>query len=265
MTSINSERESRWFGQGGGLARLEWGRRGARAAAERGDILVVVDVLSFSTTVATAVARGARIYPCGKGEDPEAIARREAAVVAAARQDVPAKGEFSLSPLTFLNRSLNTPPRVVLPSPNGAACTRYGRDVPRLYVGALVNAAAVAHAAASASVETGAAVTVLACGERWLLPNEDGGLRFAAEDYLGAGAILARLPAALPLSSEAALCAAAFLASRDRLSELLRGCGSGIELIARGYPGDVDHAARLDLYDAVPVLRDGVRLEPEKP
>ena len=36
--------------------RLEWGWRGARLAAERGDVLAVVDVLSFSTTAVTASA-----------------------------------------------------------------------------------------------------------------------------------------------------------------------------------------------------------------
>ena len=37
---------------------LEWGVIGARQAAQRGDLVVVVDVLSFSTTLAVAVERG---------------------------------------------------------------------------------------------------------------------------------------------------------------------------------------------------------------
>ena len=53
-------------------------------------------------------------------------------------------------------------------------------------------------------------VTILACGERWKQPNEDGELRFAIEDYLGAGAILSALPAALARSPEARVCQGAF-------------------------------------------------------
>jgi hypothetical protein len=41
---------------------LAWGQRGAQAAADREDILVVVDTLRFSTAAATAVHHGAVIY-----------------------------------------------------------------------------------------------------------------------------------------------------------------------------------------------------------
>ncbi len=62
-----------------------------------------------------------------------------------------------------------------------------------LFVGALVNAAAVGRAVSSILARTEAAVTVVACGERWPAPTDDGELRVAIEDYLGAGAILWRL------------------------------------------------------------------------
>src|SRR5689334_9619168 len=52
------------FAQSPYRCRLDWGRHGARAAAERQDILVIVDTLSFSTAVVTAVQRGGLVYPC---------------------------------------------------------------------------------------------------------------------------------------------------------------------------------------------------------
>jgi hypothetical protein len=101
--------------------------------------------------------------------------------------------------------------------------------VPHLLVGALVNAWAVAEAVARIVADAdrhseGAggrplSVTVLACGERWKQPNEDGELRFAIEDYLGAGAILAALPSRLSRSPEALVCQGAFLAARDDLAQ----------------------------------------------
>ena len=123
---------------------LARGRKGAKDAAQRGDVLVVVDTLSFSTSATTAVHRGGIVFPCAKDEDPAAFAQRVQAEPAVGRPDVPAKGRFSLSPTTYFNLEPNT--RIVLASPNGATCSRYARDVPTLLVGTLINAQAVAGA-----------------------------------------------------------------------------------------------------------------------
>jgi len=242
------------FAQPGYRCRLEWGWRGARVAAERGDVLVIVDVLSFSSAVATAVQKGAVIYPCAWEDDPAALALCVGAEAAVGRPDVPARGRFSLSPPTF--DAARPGERIVLASPNGGTCSRYGRSVPYLFVGALVNAQAVAGALATVlDASPDQAVTILACGERWQEPSEDGELRFAVEDYLGAGAILAHLPPHLSRSPEARAAEAAFRDTRPDLAAVLADCGSGRELIAKGYGQDVTHAARLNVYAAVPVLR----------
>jgi 2-phosphosulfolactate phosphatase len=247
------------FSQPGYRCRLEWGRRGARVAVERGDILIVVDVLSFSSAVATAIANGAVIFPCAWEDDPDALATRLGAEAAVRRQDVPERGRFSLSPPTF--DAARPGERIVLASPNGGTCSRHGRGVPNLFVGTLVNAEAVAGTLAAAlEASPNLAVTILACGERWQEPSEqtrfeDGDLRFALEDYLGAGAILAHLPPYLTRSPEARAAEAAFHSLAPDLAAVLADCGSGRELIAKGYGQDVTHAARLNAYAAVPVLR----------
>ena len=130
------------FAQSPYRCRLDWGRHGARAAAERQDILVIVDTLSFSTAVVTAIQHGGLVYPCTEDEAPGALAQRIGGEAAVRRKDVPARGRFSLSPITYLHLTPGT--RIVLASPNGATCSRYARSVPFLFVGALVNAEAVA-------------------------------------------------------------------------------------------------------------------------
>jgi 2-phosphosulfolactate phosphatase len=263
------------FAQEGFRCRLEWGRRGARAAAERADILVVVDILRFSTTAVTAVHHGVTLFPCHWDEDIVAFARRVDAIPGGHRSGEDTR--FTLSPLCYLDVPVGT--RVALASPNGATCARYADAVPSLYVGALVNAQAVANRIDELLRESDHAVTVLACGERWTTPSEDGELRFAVEDYLGAGAILYYLnqchlnqcylnqhdvnmnhTIAPHLSPEATICAGAFqsLATNARagdLTSLLLECGSGRELQVRGAAADVRHAARLNLYNTVPVMR----------
>ena len=125
---------------------------------------------------------------------------------------------------------------------------------PYLFVGALVNAAAVSAAVASVVIKAGLAVTVIACGERWPSAGEDGALRFALEDFLGAGAILSRLP--FDKSPEALVCEQAFRGAQGHLHPLLYGCASGRELTLKGRAADVEYAARLDCCDAVPIMRD---------
>ena len=119
-----------WFAQQGYRCRLEWGWQGAKAAAERGDILVVVDVLSFSTSAATAIHYGGSIIPCVTQEEACAAVQERKGEVAVHRRDVPEKGRFSLSPLTFVDMQPGT--KVALPSPNGATCCHYGMGASHL-------------------------------------------------------------------------------------------------------------------------------------
>jgi 2-phosphosulfolactate phosphatase len=165
---------------------------------------------------------------------------------------VPTRGRFSLSPLTYVTLAPAT--RIVLASPNGATCSRYARAVPYVFVGALLNAAAVAAAITQTLDLTHGAVTIIACGERWPTPSEDGALRFAIEDELGAGAILSYLN--YSKSPEARTAEGAFMQLRPDLAEVLTECGSGRELHAKGWGADVDHCAQLNAYAAVPVMRD---------
>ncbi len=233
--------------------RLDWGRRGVQQAAEREDILVIVDTLRFSTAVVTAVHYGGLIYPCSLEEDAAALARRIGGELAVSRRDLPERGHFSLSPATYLDIEPGT--RVVLASPNGGTCSRYAGEVPYLFVGALVNAQAVAAVVSSLLKQQELCVTVIACGERWKTPSEDGELRFAIEDYLGAGAILSYLQQ--EKSPEARVCEGAFVQVRDELDAVLWECESGRELREKGFGRDVEHAARLNVYETVPCMRDG--------
>lgn len=237
--------------------RLAWGRRGAQTAADRGDILVVIDTLRFSTAAATAVHHGALIYPCPVDEASiSELARRVGGEVALHQRATSTPARFTLSPRSYLAIEPGT--RVVLPSPNGSTCCQYGSSTPALFVGALVNARAVAEAAAHLITTRQLNVTMLACGERWPTPAEEGVLRFALEDYLAAGAVLSALPFSQTIEAQA--CSATFQVMRDHLDTALWECDSGRELRAKGLGEDVRHAAQLDVYDTAPVLR-GERLE----
>ncbi|GAA1379398.1 hypothetical protein GCM10009613_02000 [Pseudonocardia kongjuensis] len=238
-------------GQDGHRIRFDWGPVGAAATA--GDLLVVVDVLSFSTTLSVAADRGVPVVPCrwrdGRATD---LARAHRATLAVPRSAA-GPGEVSLSPGTV--RAAAGLQRLVLPSPNGSAIAAAARG-PVLGV-SLRNRAAAADRIRPL-LERGLRITVVAAGERW----PDGSLRPAVEDLWGAGALIAALPAD-GCSPEAAAAAAAAGPVLADPAGMLHGCASGRELAAIGFGDDVEVAAELDAGTAVPELRDGV-FEPDR-
>jgi 2-phosphosulfolactate phosphatase len=216
--------------------RCEWGEAGARLLAASSDVVVIVDVLSFSTCVDVAVSRGAEILPHPPGSaDLREFAERQGAEAAGARGGA----RFSLSPSTFLDVSAGT--RVVLPSPNGALAS-LASTAPVLLAGCLRNAKAVARAAA----DEGPRISVIPAGERW----PGGELRPCLEDWIAAGCILSFLDGRP--SPEVRAAVAGFQQIEGSLQRTLEECMSGQELRERGYPEDVKLAGMLNASDAVP-------------
>jgi 2-phosphosulfolactate phosphatase len=218
--------------------RCEWGLQGLRQLAPVSDVIIIVDVLSFTTSIDIATARGGTIFPYPlKGESAADYADSVNAKLASADR---ARG-FSLSPASL--RSLPAGYRLVLPSPNGAALS-FAVDHPIVLAGSLRNATAVAHTAAG----LGSTVAVIPAGEIW----PTGELRPSLEDWVGAGAVISTLSGIR--SPEAALAAAAFDRFSGGLLHALRESVSGKELIERGFGLDVDAAAELNVSKNVPRL-----------
>lgn len=248
-----------WLRQDGFAVRFESGPAGAREVARLGDVVVVVDVLSFSTTVSVAMDRGIRIKPLA-----EAGATASPTPVAVRREETSSTQPWSLSPT-----SVRSGPQIellALPSPNGAhiaeAAAAHGAVV---FAGCLRNARATAIAARRAARGTDPAgqrrrpenaVLLIAAGERW----PDGSLRPALEDVLGAGAIIHELvELGVPLAScspEAQMALRAWQCTADPASALY-ACVSGRELIDRGYRQDVEIACESNASDLAAHFTDG--------
>lgn len=236
--------------------RFEWGADGLAALAPECDVIVVIDVLRFTSAVSAAVEAGAVVLPFGwKDERAADHARRHGAVLAGPRES----GGPSLSPTDLLQLSAGT--RIVLPSPNGStiafAATELG--TPFVLAGSLRNATATGHRALTLA-GAGGAVGVIAAGERW--GSADGPVRPALEDLLGAGAVLQALDpsgsvAGRASSPEARAARAAFVDARPLLADTIRATPSGRELMRIGFADDVATAARLDTTDLAAQLVDG--------
>lgn len=206
------------------------------------DAIIIVDVMSFSTAVAIAVARGARVYPYrSRDESSIEFARSIGADLAGNRGGT----QYSLSPASLLSIPSGT--RLVLPSLNGSTLSLSTGGIPT-FAGCLRNAKAVARAASW----HGTRISVIPCGERW---KEDGSLRPSFEDLIGAGAILASLAGSQSPEAQAAV--AVFRDAEADLAGTLKRCSSGKELIAMGCETDIPLIAELDVDECAPILRDG--------
>jgi 2-phosphosulfolactate phosphatase len=240
--------------------RMEWGPTGAAAVAADVDVAVVVDVLSFTTTLSVAVERGIRVHPYRWSDDgaPAYAAARDA-VLAVGRPEALREGaaaRISLSPASL--EQVTGVQRLVLPSPNGSTIAFLLAESGARVVGACLRNAPAVAAWLAPYVADGARVAVVAAGERW----PDGSLRPAVEDLWGAGAVLSGLAALSGLpglepsgtSAEARMAAAAFTAVRPVLADELAACAGGVELASAGFAADVAIAGRHGVSDVVPVL-----------
>ncbi|WP_168626176.1 2-phosphosulfolactate phosphatase [Cryobacterium sp. BB307] len=227
--------------------RFDWGIEGARTVAADVDVIVVVDVLSFTTMVGIALEYGIEVLPFD-GTDAARYASEHAAVVAGKRGS-----PLSLSPASVGPEHAGT--RVVVQSPNGSRISAALRgDVP-VVAGSLRNRSAVAEwvLARQAEKANRLTVAVIASGEA----RGDGTSRFAVEDMLGAGAIIDAL-AEVGIdfcSPEAAAASAAFTGLRNAIGHLVSASASGKELEEWGFPQDVELASQVDSSTVVPVLR----------
>ena len=221
--------------------RCEWWQQGVLQLAPISDVVIIVDVLSFSTCVDIVVSRDAIAFPYQwRDASASAFAQSVTAELATKR----GTGKYSLSPVSLMLIPQGT--RLVLPSPNGSTLSLATGATPTI-TGCLRNAQAVA----SAAMRYGSKIAVIPAGERWT----DGSLRPAIEDWIGAGAVLSYLEG--NLSPEAQLAVATYQTMYPNLKQLIQQCGSGQELIERGFEQDVELAVQLNVSDCVPTLAEG--------
>jgi len=101
MRSSMAFRKEACFGQADYRIRFERGERGLLAVARDASVIIIVDVLSFSTAVDIAVARGASVKAVAPQTDAEAEAEQAGAFRAVSRNQRSHAMPYSLSPDTL--------------------------------------------------------------------------------------------------------------------------------------------------------------------
>lgn len=241
---------------GGERIRLEVALRREEAAVsgERG-FIAVIDVLRATSTIATALAAGARrVLPVASTEEALALrAADPARLLAGEREAHPIPGfDFGNSPAALLD------PRVagrelVLTTTNGSRALAWAvQQGPRFEVAALalVNAAAVARAITERAPDC---IHLLCSGTEGRFSLDDAYVAGAAIDALQRGPLGVRL--FLPDAAQAVL--AVYRSAPDTPFSVFAASAAGQNLLRKGYRADVEFCARRDVFDVAPLWRDG--------
>ena len=246
--------------------KCEWGLRGVDALADVTDVFIIIDILSFSSCVDICVSNGAEVYPFPYNDKTaEDFANSIGAELAVSRKDNPTGEKYSLM-LSSLQK-IPKGNKLVLPSPNGSAISFEVKNKP-VICGSLRNAKAVADYA----MRNYERISLIPAGEKW----EDGSMRFAVEDLIGAGAIISYLNGLLSPESLSMLAVydhfknkisatisatssgkehkSVFDSFKKNIAGVLKVSSSGKELIKRGFEKDIEIASDLNLSKSVPVL-----------
>lgn len=225
----------------------EWGRPALRRLRSRCDVLILVDVLSFCTSVDIVLSRGSSVLPYDDpGRSVLQFAEGHQAVVAGPRGG---QGP-TVSPSSLTTLAAGT--RLVLPT-GGGGSVRLAHGRSRLFAACFRNRSAVAQAAR----RLGGSIALVPVGESW---PDDEGWRFAVEDWLAAGAILEALGGERGPEAQAAW--DAWQGARSGLRAVLEASRSGQRLARQGFGGDLDLAAAVDASTQVPILDRGAFTPP---
>lgn len=216
-------------------------------------VVLVIDVLRASTSIATALANGARAVIPFAGVD-EAITRARTLD----RSDVLTAGERKMQPIPGFD--LGNSPRafspdvvsgktIVMTTSNGTAALAGTTGAAEVLVGAFVNYSAVLAKLRSAA-RAGKSIVVLCAGSNG---------RFALEDALCAGRFvrgISRRGIAADLGDAARVAAMIDRRLGKDVPAVLRESEHGRSLVEAGFGEDVDECGRIDSHPVVPVYRD---------
>lgn len=214
-----------------------------------GKVVVVVDVLFATSTIAAALANGAvEVFPAADGAaaKAEAARRPEGSYLLAGELDAVTLPGFSHpTPLAVLSQPL-AGRSLILSTTNGSVAVRRSTGAARVYAAALLNGEAVVrHLLGALEDET---VLVVCAGSA---------AAFNLEDFYGAGHLVSLLTrSGRHELSDAALAARALHDRTDAL-ECLSQSRIGRMMRERGLASEVEFAAQKGRLEVVPLLRDG--------
>jgi 2-phosphosulfolactate phosphatase len=216
-----------------------------------GKVVIVLDILFATTTMVTALAKGAlEVLPVFDEAAARAAAKtcREGCFVLSGELYADTLPGFAQpAPLALLEHGI-ADKTLIYSTTNGTVAMTRAAGAARVYCGALLNARRlVEHIVATHPRDT---VLIVCAGSA---------NNFNFEDFLGAGAFVERFAERLGGAADFSDAARAALGvyRQSRLPDALLECRVGSMMVRRGLAREVEFACRLDEFPVVPALEDG--------
>ena len=206
------------------------------------DTAVVIDVLRMTTTSALLFSKGlAELFVVAEVEDARGLASETAALLLGERGGEKVEGfDGGNSPLEY-TQSLRGQ-KAILCTSNGSKAVQTTREVKHVFLGAIVNAKAVAERVLEVATEN---ITLICAGT---------GGQVSLDDVLGAACIAREMLELSKLEcTDACKVALGSLELHPDLSSGLQSAYHSTVLKNLGYEEDIAFAAKLNLLNTVPV------------
>src|SRR6476620_10486120 len=227
-----------------------------------GRLVVIVDVLRASTTVATALGNGAKTVIPLEGADEVIFRSKEFA-----RSQILLAGEQKMNPITGFdlgNSPLEFTPRVVegktilITTTNGTRTLLGVQGARDIVIASYVNFTAVlAMMKVAASSNTDIAI---------ICAGEEGS--FTLEDAACAGRYVRAIPKRASVAANDAASASVLIEKKygDNIAKVFKESTHGQALESAGFGDDLAAAAEVDAYSVVPIYQDRqiTKLGPER-
>jgi 2-phosphosulfolactate phosphatase len=226
-------------------------------------VVAVVDVLRASTSIAVALANGARaVIPLGSSEEvvsrAKSLARSEVRL-AGERKMQPIPGfDIGNSPLAFTKEAVDGK-TVLMSTTNGTAAILAVHGARDVIVASYVNFSAVL-SMLRAAIRGGTDVAIVCAGQE---------RHFAVEDAACAGLFVEHITTKQTKAEINDAAQAAMLIDKkfgSNLKRLFRSSTHGIALAEAGFGDDLEVCAEVDSYPVLPIFQDRqiTKLGPER-
>jgi 2-phosphosulfolactate phosphatase len=226
-------------------------------------VVAIVDVLRASTSVAVALANGARaVIPLGSSEEVvsrgKSLARSEVKLAGERKMQAIPGFDFGNSPLEFTREAVEGK-TILMSTTNGTGAVLSVQGARDVVIASYVNFSAVL-SMLRAALRGGTDVAIVCAGQE---------RHFALEDSACAGLFVQHITEKQPKAEINDAAQAAMLIDKkfgSNLKRLFRSSTHGVALADAGFGNDLETCAELDSYSVLPVYQDRqiTKLGPER-